>query len=744
MRNKKRALSLLLAMTLLVSLAVMGPAASAEGLSTLEKADALYAMGLFRGMTAADGSVDYALDDGTNRNQGAIMLLRIMGKESTAEAEFAGGAISCPFADMDDAKWAQAGVTWMYTNGYVNGITSTPPLLYGGSNPLTVQHYAVLLLRVLGYSDGEGGDFSYSGALDFAVEKGLLTAEQRAAWQAGFLRAGIVEMSYNALYCTLNGSDQTLLAKLEAEGVIGEPVDPPAPVTPPAPAVPSAAPVTLSEKYTFGGSTGAPYFEEKSFGHAAYGDVDGDGRMEIVYGIRSIFCIDAATGALEWRIASGHDSTEAVDPGLDYAGESFSYIPIQILDYDGDGQPDIFTVTNIYGTSQCNIAVYDGQGRFKTRWTTDLRTWAVKVDDIDGDGKCEVAVGYGVGSRGMSGEDAVYVYNNDGSIRWTANCRYGLFSNSLETVDLTGDGVKDVVVLFDEDRIAAFNGRDGSHVSAAAFDGADWFDIRFFENRDESAWFDWANYPSQSDRNGLMGTHSGLVADDMDGDGKKELVGVSMFVNIRTVEDNMNTGDGVNESFDDSFEYFAPFVVNQDRSRYVNEARGFDWSSVPAYESGCLSMDKNRAQIEDPYLKPVTADLNGDGVKEILFSSYDGKVHCYSMDGTQHDNWPFNVSHGSVVSFATEPTAADLNGDGFMEVIFATWTEYDQMEQAGKLYVLDCAGRELGSIVFPVVSYTGYPNGSQAKPLAADVDGDGRLEIIVSTYASGVCVYEVN
>ncbi len=504
------------------------------------------------------------------------------------------------------------------------------------------------------------------------------------------------------------------------------------------PLIGTAPAMELTLKYSAGGKTNPTYFEEKAFGNAVCGDVDGDGKPEIVYGIRSIFCIDAASGSLKWRIPTGHDVTENLNP-VDYAmGEAFTYIPFQILDYDGDGQQEIFTVTNIAGTTRCNIAVYDGTGRYKAHWTTEKRVWAACVEDFDGDGRCEVAIGFGNTTPEYNQRvHTIYLYNNDGSVRWSNFCDYGMFSDSMAAVDLDGDGGKELVLLCDDKYVVAYHA-DGSDVTADAFGGKAWREIPFYEGVDEKQ-----PYESRETSIGLMGTHSGILADDLDGDGKQEIVCTGMFVLMGVVENNMANNAGV--SFDDSAQYFSTFILNTDRTRYQNAAKGYDWSVIPRDLGEIVALDN--PVIDHPSLRPTAADLDGDGEKEILFGSYDGKVHCFRLDGTEHGLWPFALEE-SVMRFASQPVAADVNGDGKQEVIFVTYTQRDQTVERGKLYVLDYSGRVLAETLLPVMfAYNEdlyYPNGSQTAPCVADVDGDGQPEIAVATYSCGVCVYELS
>ena len=157
--------------------------------------------------------IGYALGDAATRNEAATMLIRLLGRESKALAQYGAGNLVCPFTDV--ARWAQANVTWLYEAGYVNGVADD---LYNGGGTVTAQQFAAMVLRSLGYSE-QNGDYTYAGALDFAVSLGLLTAGQRADWRDSFLRGGMVELCYNALYLPLRDSSLTLLEKLTNDGV---------------------------------------------------------------------------------------------------------------------------------------------------------------------------------------------------------------------------------------------------------------------------------------------------------------------------------------------------------------------------------------------------------------------------------------------------------------------------------------------------------------------------------------------
>jgi hypothetical protein len=146
--------------------------------------------------------------------------------------------------------------------------------------------------------------------------------------------------------------------------------------------------------------------------------------------------------------------------------------------------------------------------------------------------------------------------------------------------------------------------------------------------------------------------------------------------------------------------YEIPFIFNPDRSRWV--AAPYDWTAVlvPDGQSAPLSEDYN--QIENSLPNPVIADLDGDGQKEILYPSYDGRLHAYWLDKTEHGQWPYEVYHPGdpYYRFASEPVVADLNGDGQAEVIFATWTEHGS-NLPGQLNIVSSDGGLLQSIDLP-------------------------------------------
>lgn len=205
------------AFTVLSDTAVLAP----QGYYTLwasgevdynELADALRALGMFRGSTTSFGS-GYELELPPTRIQGLIMFLRLIGEEEAALA-YTGPV---PFTDVPD--WCKCYVGYALEKGYAKGY---PNGTFGTLEGLTGQQYITFLLRVLGYRDsGEEPDFDYGQAIARAGELGVVTAgEQELLGRPRFLRSEMVYFSYYALLTGPKDGDDALLAYLVEAGVV--------------------------------------------------------------------------------------------------------------------------------------------------------------------------------------------------------------------------------------------------------------------------------------------------------------------------------------------------------------------------------------------------------------------------------------------------------------------------------------------------------------------------------------------
>ncbi len=165
-----------------------------------------------------------------------------------------------------------------------------------------------------------------------------------------------------------------------------------------------------------------------------------------------------------------------------------------------------------------------------------------------------------------------------------------------------------------------------------------------------------------------------------------------------------------------------------------------------------------------------TEDVDGDGVREIVYVDADGWVNVIQGDGSYLSGWPKPVNvvphiatdnpenHRDTAAFAsggvdadyysslsnTAPAIADLDGDGEMEVIVANID--------GFVHVLDPAGNPVPG--FPVTldrslgavsdRDNNVDSGIYGSPAVEDMDGDGDYEIVVSGLDGHVYMWHHN
>ncbi|MEO0179734.1 MAG: FG-GAP-like repeat-containing protein [candidate division WOR-3 bacterium] len=150
----------------------------------------------------------------------------------------------------------------------------------------------------------------------------------------------------------------------------------------------------------------------------------------------------------------------------------------------------------------------------------------------------------------------------------------------------------------------------------------------------------------------------------------------------------------------------------------INGSTGTVEWSVNTYLSGVLA-------------GPAVADVDNDGQNEVIFASSgsgagDDTVYCYSGMGSR--KWAFcNPSSGR---YWSSPAIVDLDGDGNMEVLIGNSDGGTDTLSRRSLYCLN------GSNGTQKWSYISGNSVDCASPSAADVDGDGKLEVLFVNWAN--------
>ncbi len=468
-------------------------------------------------------------------------------------------------------------------------------------------------------------------------------------------------------------------------------------------------------KWSYGGCYSS-WCETGWYSSPAVADLDGDGPAEVIGGTYTVWALNGEDGSVQWSIDP--------DGGRAWPG-------VVVADLDGNGTLEVVTA---HGDGY--VHVFDGAGGvvWSRQPTPGNELRSLVVADLDGNGTLEVLV------ASTQADNQWYVYEYDGSLRagsWpqhypdsnTNGYSAGCYNENIGVGDLDGDGRGEIIGPSDVHYITAYED-DGAQIRANIMygtnpDGTNKFWSRVGVHVDHAV--DLRGYANCGVEHRPNFANTAPIVVDVNGDGVLEVVVVGNVYNCGT------------DPYTDLYE--MPFILNADRSRWAGS--GFDWTAIPVPDAYAAPLSEDWSVIENSLPNPVAADLDGNGFKEILFPSYDGRMHAYWLDKTEHGSWPYSVYHAAegVLRFASEPAVVDLDNNGQAEVIFSSWVQ-KATNLTGRLHVLDSLGNVLYEIDLPMARSEDW-NGGLAAPTVANIDGDPDMEVVVNTSASGLVAYDL-
>ncbi len=431
-------------------------------------------------------------------------------------------------------------------------------------------------------------------------------------------------------------------------------------------------------------------WDENWFGSAAVYDLDNDGQKEIIAGRHSVLYVWDNKGKLLWRAPVGENASSSNDHG-----SSRQYAAPVVGDLDGDGNGEIAIA---YSNK---VTVYDHNGNILSGWPqqfpgSDGEIRSIAGADLDCDGKIEIL------AIKTSKSPVTVVWDINGKViaGWpqVKNCEkcndYGGYNQNIGAADLDGDSICEIVATYDICHIGIMK-KDGSpYPASSVFSAAGpWASsVPMFHNiaLAKQGWGSDGN-----DRDEF--TDSPPCFGDIDGDGLPEIVLYS---------DHEKAGEYINRGN-------CLWVLNPDMTR----VKGFETplcSGMPLY----TGYQDNIVQVAPV---PAVANISDDPRPEIIVPSYDGYMRCFSPDGNLLWQYQFDNGKGKFIG-ASGAVIGDLNGDNTPEVVFTT---YSIEQNVSHLMLLDNKGALLQK-----VSLT--KRGSMSPPCLSDIDGDHKVEIIIS------------
>jgi hypothetical protein len=356
---------------------------------------------------------------------------------------------------------------------------------------------------------------------------------------------------------------------------------------------------------------GAPVYTQKPITTFANGDFNGDGNSDV----------------LAYSVNNNGPGSLIVLPG-DGAGNLGTAInsavkvaPATIVaaDMNGDGKPDAVLAGNSLTGPVVSVLLNQGNGTFAGEHDYALpgSPASLTTGDFNGDGIMDVAVGVGGSNGGGSGASGVYVLlgQRDGTLTAPVKIDSSLDPVSLAVRDLNGDGRTDLVIA-DQGFFAPGGGQvNGAlHIYLGNADGT----------------FTTAAAPSTSATN-----YSLVALGDLNGDGNPDLIvagnvaGTTIGIGTPNIYTLLGNGDGTFQ---------------------------------PAHTNSLAGKDGIGAQ------SITLADFNGDGKLDVVIGNSNDFVEVLLGYGD-------GTFGNAILTLGQQPQAlgsADLNGDGLPELLMGS------------------------------------------------------------------------
>ena len=380
-------------------------------------------------------------------------------------------------------------------------------------------------------------------------------------------------------------------------------------------------------------------------------------------------------------------------------------------DFNGDGIPDL-AVADRNGV-KVSILLGNGDGTFRppTSFNVPYPPRSLAVGDFNRDGNSDLAVAYtGYDFGGFGHEVAIWLGNGDGTFRLGGTVPTGTAPYFVRAADLTGNGIGDLVVanfISQSVSVARGNG-DGTFAPAQSYPVAE--------------------------------VPYSVALGDFNGDGHLDIATANWGTSTNaghTVSILLGNGDGSFARGPDVFVGLRPHDVavgDFNGDGHLDLAVALSGTASQSSTAGLAILRGNGdGTFGAPTVYPAgssdagvaVGDFTGDGHLDVAvtaWGAYDDNVRLFlgNGDGTFRAGQIASAGHGPYYI-----TAADLNGDGHLDLVTANT-------------FVDTVSVLLGEGTGTFRSAPDYVTGANSRGVvAADFNGDGFPDLAVANNGSG-------
>ncbi len=213
---------------------------------------------------------------------------------------------------------------------------------------------------------------------------------------------------------------------------------------------------------------------------------------------------------------------------------------------------------------------------------------------------------------------------------------------------------------------------------------------------------------------------SPFVVADLDGDGNDEIIISATNSNLHAIS-TANAGDIAGFPIDLDAPSMVGAVANSTNGSPEIFLTNFNGDMLAVDNTGNVVFDNNYGSTIRGGIS--IGDLNNDGSIELTFTTYDGNLHVTDINGSEFENFPYNVG----TQLDATPLLSNIDNDEDVEMIF--------VDHSGHIYAVNLDGTEVAG--FPY-----YNEGLTGNALSiADIDQDNDGDILIPT-SSGLTIMD--